>query len=199
MFPYDGNSATVGKRWTPRLNFSNVIGELGVRDEWYDVYHFARDNSTPLALGIVCYRLRASATFRERFELQAFPIDVQDLSVEFESRHGIQASLFDKQWWQGSAPINGQPDAENRQLGPPGAPLLVQNSSPNYKPVVPCGWFILTDEYVMSPRLCSLEGITSSNLSSSRIQYPSLILSLKITRKPTFYLWNVIFPSESMN
>ena len=110
-------------------------------------------------------------------------------------------------------------------MGPPGAPLLVQNSSKQYKPVVPCGWFILIDEvrqmtmvpssnlsptlhapscqshadtptpapqYVMSPSLCGLEGITATNLSSSRIQYPSLILSLKITRKPTFYLWNVV-------
>ena len=45
MFPYDGNSEQSEKRWTPRLNFSNVIGELDMRDEWYDVYRYGEFHS----------------------------------------------------------------------------------------------------------------------------------------------------------
>ena len=47
----------------------------------------SEDSITPLLLEYprVCYRMRVKAKFQERFELQAFPLDAQDLQIEIVS------------------------------------------------------------------------------------------------------------------
>lgn len=85
QFPYKrGVSGGKHLRWTPRLQFENCK-ELRDRDDWIVVFDKSEDGSTFLEKPVVCYRLSATGVFKERFELQSFPIDSQDLQISILS------------------------------------------------------------------------------------------------------------------
>ena len=65
---------------------------------------------------------------------------------------------------------------------------LVKNSNARYMTVIPTRSFLLRDQYSLHPYVLALPGFTNSKASSSRIRYPQLILSMKVTRMPNFYV-----------
>ena len=168
MFPYI-KPLRAHKYWTPRLQFGNVI-ELTDREEWVRVYTHHNESRTLLPFPVVCYRMRALGTFRERFELQGFPFDAQDLQIVFRSAHEVGSSR------------------EHPPL------RLVRNSSPQYQAVVPHGHFILRDEYSMALYQGMHSDLSAPQLSSSRRRYPQVTIAMKIVRIPTFYIYSVILP-----
>jgi hypothetical protein len=166
QFPF---CLTNGRRyWTPRLSFENVV-ELRDREDWVRVYTHEYGTHRPLPHPVVCYRLRALGCFRERFELDSFPFDAQDLQLVFKSMReveGDQCPSF----------------------------RLVRNASPKYQALVPHKHFILRDEYEMAMYQGARSDLSEPALSSSRRQYPCLTISLKIVRIPSYYIWSVILP-----
>eukprot|EP00931_Biecheleriopsis_adriatica_P004796 TRINITY_DN106414_c0_g1_i1.p1 TRINITY_DN106414_c0_g1~~TRINITY_DN106414_c0_g1_i1.p1 ORF type:complete len:450 (+),score=32.89 TRINITY_DN106414_c0_g1_i1:42-1391(+) len=168
QFPYMRRGDSL--RWTPRLDFYNIL-ELKDKEEWFQIYTKSRDGTQPLDTPVVCYRLRASGVFRERFELKNFPFDAQDLQMQIVSVH---------QCGGGSTQVE-----------------LVKNETEEYVCVVPGDdgdRFTLYDEYMMSTEIRQVRKNTLPQHSTTKRIYPLLVLSMKVTRRPGFYIWQVYLP-----
>ena len=177
MFPYRGSSmgaSADARRWTPRLEFSNVIS-LEDREEWMKVYtHRCSGTRDLLPHPVVCYRLRAKGTFKERFELHRFPFDSQDLQLQIVSKHEARSD-------------GGEANKSRNAFA------LVKNEG-KYEGVVPHDTFMLQDEYEMAEVFGCCTGLTRPKHSSSHVQYPVLSISLKITRLPQYYAFSIMLP-----
>jgi len=185
-------------RWTPRLDFDNIV-ELRDKEDWFRVYNRTRDNRTLLHCPVVCYRLRATGVFRERFELHSFPFDSQDLQIQMVSRHPFEYCTLN------SLSTNGRRSQDRRPslttTGGQSAVTLIKNTKPEYQCVSPgddTDKFTLYDEYVMSPDIVELRRETLPKHSTTRHVYPLLVLSMKVTRRPRFYLWHVYLPMSAL-
>ncbi|CAK0886827.1 unnamed protein product [Prorocentrum cordatum] len=177
QFPVKGQS-THG-RWTPMLHFYNVL-ELKDKEEWYVVYKRDRADMELLPTPVVCYRMRATGVFRERFELYEFPFDSQDLQIQIVSLH----------------PCVDLPTQSEHLSGKTNVTLKM-NHTDEYACVAPGDdkdRFTLYDEYIMQKDVREKNERTLADHSTTRKTYPLLTLYLKVTRRPGFYLWQVYFP-----
>jgi hypothetical protein len=73
--------------WTPQLKFQDMDA-FDRKEEWYHVYDDHPDN--PDKAPIICYRVAGQGRFNERFELQNFPFDTQDLHIRIKSSTHLQ-------------------------------------------------------------------------------------------------------------
>ena len=182
MFPYKRSRHP--RRWTPRLNFSNLVKELRDREEWVIVYKNERGSNGDaqpkrLQYPRVCYRTRVKAKFQERFELQAFPLDAQDLQIEIVSmRHQIKHKPFGMKLTS-----TGGDEVE-----------LVGNSDISRPFVVPTTTFLLKEEYWLSSNMHVESIFQDPIMSSSGLKYPKLVMSMKVTRRSEFHLFYIALP-----
>jgi len=170
QFPY---RRTRSARWTPKLHFYNIL-ELRDREDWHVVYTHDRCRTKPLAEPVVCYRMRGTGVFRERFELHQFPFDSQDLQIQIVSMH--------------PCPDQGQPGVKIK---------LIMNQTEVYQCCTPGDdkrKFTLYDEYFMHNRILEAKTVTLRQHSTTRRKYPLLILAMKVTRRSRFYLWHTYLP-----
>eukprot|EP00930_Biecheleria_cincta_P073025 TRINITY_DN60367_c0_g1_i1.p1 TRINITY_DN60367_c0_g1~~TRINITY_DN60367_c0_g1_i1.p1 ORF type:complete len:443 (-),score=24.30 TRINITY_DN60367_c0_g1_i1:102-1430(-) len=182
QFPFVGRHGP--RRWTPRLHFQNVL-ELKDKEEWFHLYTKSRDELQPLETPVVCYRLRACGVFRERFELGNFPFDAQDLQIQIVSMHHKRNDAL-----SGAASPLGHSQAYAQVE-------LVKNETEEYVCVTPGDdhdRFTLYDEYIMSTEIRQIRKDTLARHSTTGKVYPLLILSMKVTRRPGFYIWQVYLP-----
>ncbi|CAK0904563.1 unnamed protein product [Prorocentrum cordatum] len=177
QFPVKGQS-THG-RWIPMLHFYNVL-ELKDKEDWYVVYKRDREGMELLPTPVVCYRMRATGVFRERFELYEFPFDSQDLQIQIVSLHPCVDLLAQEEHLSGKMNI-----------------VLKMNHTDEYACVAPGDdkdRFTLYDEYIIQNFVREENERTLADHSTTRKTYPLLTLYLKVTRRPGFYLWQVYFP-----
>ena len=104
------------------------------------------------------------ATFAERFELQQFPLDTQELTIE------VSSSLSSKTV---ELKLQQKRDYESR----------VARSS-----------FYLRDEYQLSEHIFHTVEATKEQESSSNTQYPLLRIHMRIAREGMVYMLNFFFP-----
>ena len=87
MFPYQFEPGV--RNWTPRLIFKNSNSIMD-STKWIKVYTI-RDDGEPLPFPVVCWSMRVGGgCFFERFELDSFPFDAQDLQVQVMSLHQLK-------------------------------------------------------------------------------------------------------------
>eukprot|EP00808_Paulinella_micropora_P014357 g24378.t1 len=86
---YMEGDETKTKYFTPRLQFRNLIEYKREPEEWVAIYP---GNDAKAQDAVVCYRLQGIATFQEKMELELFPVDSQDLSMELISGYESQTS-----------------------------------------------------------------------------------------------------------
>ena len=142
----------------------------------------SEDSITPLLLEYprVCYRMRVKAKFQERFELQAFPLDAQDLQIEIVSAVPTKGA---------ASPSQSHPHPQQGS-----EVLLRKHWDRRYQSVVPASTFLLKEEYWLSKYVFVEGSWTDPALSSTRTKYPKLTWSLKITRRSDFYVLYIALP-----
>ena len=160
-------------RWTPRLEFENCLA-LEDKYERYREYEFDEETSKRwIDLGkrpTIVYRLRGQGTFQERFELCKFPFDAQDLQITMMSKHNVGPN------WT--------------------VPKLVKNSnSKKYRSTLPTEKFLISEEYELAKTVCAFQGVTDDRETFRRdVVYPKLTFSMKVMRRPSYYLWSAFVP-----
>ena len=195
MFPYErvrGES----RRWTPRLVFANFVEfKDAAFEKWYRVYLYERDGTTLLDTPVVCFRMAATATFRQNFQLHRFPLDVQDLTIDIWSRIEIPTvSMHHTASAPRSAPRRSKRMVRQQSSGSwRGRLSLIQNSNPLYTSVLPLG-DAAPSEWQLAEHIVALRELTDRTRSSSSLVYPQLTFVMKATRRPQYFVWNVVFP-----
>lgn len=115
----------------------------------------------------ICYNMSAIGTFQAQLHLQNFPVDSQKLSIHLISSREIEGAEKHARFEED----------------------LSKDS------IVDIG--TLKDEYELkaSTFLIFKEDFTDPNESAGMHVYPSLLISAILTRRPTFHLWNIFFPT----
>lgn len=201
QFPYNDPTEARTRRWCPALGIDN-LAEVKEREDWMTVDGYERDGITPLPAPQVRYRTKLTGQFRERFEMQSFPFDSQDLQIKLISAHavGTQAAVPT----EGACSNRGR---RSRLTDDPGrcstvAPISTHQDDPDVSLVpnteqplvVNLNDFPIDAEYVLSPSILSIRSLTDPDLSQSGRRYPFLTFALKVARKPAFYIFNVVLP-----
>lgn len=196
MFPYVRCAHGTSKRWSPRLNFENIIGAPSDDvEKWHRVFFYSRDGNTLLPAPVVCFRMSGSGTFRESYELHRFPFDAQDLSITITSM--IDAPSEQKQKRRSLRRRSKRPslqhsDSHNADMVMQVSVRLVRNTNASYQSVLPVADSL--PEWTLGSHMRAYEGVTSPTRSSSGVSYPTLSMAIKATRKPQYFVWNVVFP-----
>ena len=223
MFPYKRvrEAGKPTRRWTPRLNFSNIVDLADDCEKWARVFFFEDDHVTPLPAPVVCYRISSTATFKEHYELHRFPFDAQDLQIGFVSMfnlpvtlppHSVSTRVLRSQ----SKRTASTPRRQLRQSASADSSFsstqsasadslfsstrarhisLVRNTSAKYRSVLPSAdVFLLRSEWALDRQIASFERTSDPIQSSSGMRYPLLTFAIKAVRRPPFFVWNVVVP-----
>ena len=195
QFPYKKGSKTSSQelRWTPRLNFRNLLEFTeNSREDWYSVYSTTKDSNgatVQLPKVVVCYKMRGTAKFHMKFDMHSFPFDSQDLCINVYSCYQDVHSEKEKKRTLKQLSERSSLTAAARMYNI----TIEKNRSPTYKSIVPReDEFLLRDEYILSTEIAGISDVTDENKSAQGFKYPVLLLSVKLQRKPQYYFFNII-------
>lgn len=161
----------VGKMWRPTITFLDTIGNVSSSVSTYKENHPDDTNLT------YCFtRYVINATFAERFELHNFPWDVQRLHFRFMFYNCPHTIVLKEE----------QIRIPNR-VRFYGGPCLIYKES-----------FVQCDAWSLSDQLVLLQGRTPADRNGWGLQHVILGGYMTVKRYPTFYLWNVVMPTNML-
>ena len=168
-------------RWTPRLNFRNLLEFTeNSREDWYSVYSTTKDSNgatVQLPKVVVCYKMRGTAKFHMKFDMHSFPFDSQDLCINVYSCYQDVHSEKEKKRTLKQLSERSSLTAAARMYNI----TIEKNRSPTYKSIVPReDEFLLRDEYILSTEIAGISDVTDENKSAQGFKYPVLLLSVNV-------------------
>ncbi|EOD27579.1 hypothetical protein EMIHUDRAFT_114529 [Emiliania huxleyi CCMP1516] len=153
-----------GERFfAPRLYFRNLAS--GETETWLKIY---LDPSCDDSV-VVCLSSKCTGTFQEQFELEHFPFDEQDLTMEMASEHA-------------------------REDGSGFSVQLERNDNDRYRSFVITRGFLQSSSYTLKERLRFTRDTTPPSESNSGKTYPLLQIGMRVQRHSFFWIFSVVVP-----
>jgi len=202
-----GNLFVQGKEeafFAPRLRINNAV-EITSFEEWFQIY----DDPRPGGSAIVCLRWNVTGVFQELFELEYFPMDIQQLALEVHS--GWEAECEEPSPTEVQTELKAEegrsdeilPIGEEMNQSEPSEPCwaqedpkvrLVQNLNSRYQSHAVTQSFVKQGEYDLSEALIFTPENTPKESSASFKVYPTIRIVAHVHRQAGYYLWNVLLP-----
>ena len=157
--------------FTPHLCITNIKDRKHEIDteNWFQIYYPEKNKP------IVCQRVKVTATFQERMELEKFPFDEQELGINIAAYCPYHT-------------INSDDDYKENRV------KLVKNMNTQYKSVVIKHNFVQENEYDLMDLIRFTEATTHPNDSATNKQYSTLRFACVARRLKSFWVYNVVLP-----